>query len=209
MDYQGNPTRDDPPSYAKDLFAYWENPGHTILAKTHPLISTIGDMLRGSKRSTGWQYATRKAAMPAKPWIPGCTGSRRLNLSGFQGVMQGSQEKGAPTTLREKPEKVLAPLGGIMPAARAYTTTDAQELIDRYNQLTRAAVTTKETQEQKKLKTDLRQLAANEDTTGFDEMASQAISEGNMTRQATQGRQRMPAAAGDVPVYPVAPGVEI
>jgi hypothetical protein len=70
-----------------------------------------------------------------------------------------------------------------MPAPRAYTNTAAQQVIEEYNMMTRAAYSTKETAEKKKLKADLIKMAQAQDESGFEEMASQAVSEGKLTRQ--------------------------
>lgn len=43
-DKQGNDERFLLPSYVKDLIAYWQHPGQTLLNKTHPLISMVKDV---------------------------------------------------------------------------------------------------------------------------------------------------------------------
>jgi hypothetical protein len=74
-----------------------------------------------------------------------------------------------------------------MPAARAYTATEAQKVMDEYNQLMRPAMTTKQVQEEKKLKTQLRELAVNQDETGFQDTAREAMEKGTLTKTQIKG----------------------
>jgi hypothetical protein len=55
--------------------------------------------------------------------------------------------------------------------------------MDEYNQISRPATTTKETIALKKVKADLMELARDQDIAGFEEAASQAVSEGRITGQ--------------------------
>jgi hypothetical protein len=45
-DEHGNPERFMLPTYMKDIYAYAQQPGTTLMHKTHPLISMIGDLAR-------------------------------------------------------------------------------------------------------------------------------------------------------------------
>lgn len=72
---------------------------------------------------------------------------------------------------------------GVVKVPRVYSNTPAMNLIDEYNKLNRASITTKEAAEEKRLKTELRKYAANEDQEGFQEAARTAMEEGKLTRQ--------------------------
>jgi len=181
VDAQGNPTRWLLPTYAKDIFGYWENPGHTILAKTHPLISTIGDVIRGTGYY-GQQIRDPEAGYARQALDTGLYGVKAYEPFWIKGLIQGSQPEGMAATLHERPEKIISPLVGIMPAAKAYTESNAQKVMDRYSELMRGT-TTKETQETRSLKSDLMRLARAGDQDGFQESASDAVSTGKLTRQ--------------------------
>jgi hypothetical protein len=45
-DEEGHDERVSLPSYIKDIYAYWHDPGKTISHKLHPLIGTVADMLQ-------------------------------------------------------------------------------------------------------------------------------------------------------------------
>ena len=75
---------------------------------------------------------------------------------------------------------------GVRPVPREIANTPAQNEIDKYNQLMRAATTTKESKEQKDLKGNLMTMAREQDTAGFEEAAGQAVTEGKITRQQVQ-----------------------
>jgi hypothetical protein len=72
---------------------------------------------------------------------------------------------------------------GITPMPRTYTNTPAQNVIDEYNQMMRASMTTKGAAELKTLKSDLMKLARDQDEAGFKEATDAAVSEGKITRQ--------------------------
>jgi len=95
---------------------------------------------------------------------------------GIQGVMK-----------TEDPRAKALNLIGITKVPRVYTNSPAANIIDEYNQLMRASTTTKETAESKKLRGSLLKLAREQDEIGFQEAASQAVSEGKLTRQQIKG----------------------
>ena len=86
----------------------------------------------------------------------------------------------------QTPQSKALNLVGITPVPREYSNTPAQNIIDEYNKLTRATTTTKESAEKKKLKSDLMKMARDEDQAGFDDLATESIAEGKITRQQVQ-----------------------
>lgn len=72
---------------------------------------------------------------------------------------------------------------GITKVPRAYTNSPAMNLIDEYNRMTRATVTSRETAAMKHLKAELREMARAQDENGFLAAAQKAVSEGTLTNQ--------------------------
>ena len=178
VDSKGRDARFLLPSYMKDLFAWYEAPGHTAVAKTHPLWSMIGELaknkdyyntlIRDPESSQGQQIVDMGKYV-LRQYIP----------FGVRGMQQVSEY----AKFGEEPGRFIAPQLGIMPAPRAYTSTPAQKVIDEYNLMMRSAYSTKQGAELKSLKSDLRKMARDQDEPGFQEMASQAVREGKITRQ--------------------------
>ena len=123
-DEKGNPERFMLPTYAKDLYAYAQKPGTTLLHKTHPLISLIGD-LAANKDYYGTEIRhegdnpiiqvmqagkfTAKAFVPF--WMKGA--AKEFERGGSIGSM-------------------AAPLIGIMPAPADLNKTEAERLASQF-----------------------------------------------------------------------------
>ena len=119
-DEKGNAERFMLPTYAKDLYSYVQKPGTTLLHKTHPLISLIGDLahnkdyygteIRHQGDNPVMQLAqagkfTAKAFIPF--WMKGA--AKEFERGGSIGAM-------------------AAPLIGIMPAPADLNKTEAERL---------------------------------------------------------------------------------
>jgi hypothetical protein len=176
IDQYGNPTRWVLPTYAKDIFGYWQNPGHVILAKLHPGLSLVAETIRGTDYY-GHQIRDPERSYPMQALETGIHAVKAFEPFWIKGTVQSIEQ--ADRNIR--PERLLGPLVGVMPAPRAYTMTDAQKVIDRYHQLHRGIIT-RETAAESKLKSDLMKLAQAQDEEGFREMASEAVREGSLTR---------------------------
>ena len=182
-DNQGNPNRWLLPAYTKDLFAYYKDPGHVLLAKTHPLLSLIGDVAR-NKSYYGEEIANKEDSFIQRQIDRGEFTLGYFTPFWYKGAEKAAERGGGfRTTLAESPQRLLAPLVGVMPATRAYVATEAQKVIDEYQKLMRPQLTTKQVGEEKRLKKELRRFAQDGDESGFKEAADAAISEGNLTRQ--------------------------
>jgi hypothetical protein len=128
-DESGRPGRFLLPTYAKDVYAWYKKPGHTALAKTHPALSVVGDLIRNT------DYYGTVIVNPDDPF-PQRQGERAKYvvksfvpfwMRGAEKVM--AREGGAAEALKKAPGKVAAPLVGIMPATAAYTRTPAENVM--------------------------------------------------------------------------------
>ncbi len=110
------------PTYMKDLFSWWQDWGKTLLHKTHPLIGVMGDVWRNrdyygveiANEDDPWvkQQIDRFVKYPLKQFEPfWIRGARR----------EAERGGGGAKTLKEAPQKLLAPQLGVMPAPQAYT----------------------------------------------------------------------------------------
>ncbi len=138
IDEHGNPERFMLPSYAKDLYAYMEQPGATLMHKTHPLLSLAGDLVENKDyygteiRHTGDNPVMQLAQMAgftAKAFVP-------FWMKGFS----KEHERGGSLL------SMGAPLVGVMPAPADMNKTEAEKLA---GELVRARMpNTTRTQEQ-------------------------------------------------------------
>lgn len=72
---------------------------------------------------------------------------------------------------------------GVTKVPRLYSNTPAMNVMDDYNKQNRAATTSKQAGEEKRLKSDLRKLAGEKDEKGFRLAAATAMKEGTLTHQ--------------------------
>lgn len=83
----------------------------------------------------------------------------------------------------ESPKARALNLIGITKVPRMYSNTDAMNVIDEYNKMNRATMSTQQAEEERRLKGELRKLAQAQDEAGFQEAARVAMEEGKLTRQ--------------------------
>ena len=133
-DKNGNPTRWLLPTYAKDIYAYWENWEETILNKTHPAISALRELYKGTTYYNE-QFVNPKDSIFKRQWdriqhIP-----QLYEPFWTRGMRQaGQQEGGVLETLKKSPGKIIAPEVGVMPATRKYTRTESDKIMDQYRE---------------------------------------------------------------------------
>ena len=166
----GQPERVRMPTYMRDILSL-NHPMNMMAAKENFALRMFSEVV-ANQDYFGTQivdpYASTKeqieqgAGFAAKSLLP----------FGIQGWMKS-----------ETPESKALNLVGITPVPRQYTNTPAANVIDEYNKMMRATTTTKESAEQKKLKSELLKLAKAGDDMGFDDAASQAVEDGKITRQ--------------------------
>ena len=170
------------PTYAKDLFAYYEDIGHTVLAKTHPLIGLIGDIYRNrdyygvkvrNEDDPIWQQVADSAVFTGKQYIPFWMRGASKETERGGGFMK---------TLEESPSKILAPQLGVMPATAAYTMSKFEKKARAIQRDERPLGTrTKEAGEKSDLKRSIEMKLRREDISAEDDI-NDAISEGTLTR---------------------------
>lgn len=125
LDERGNPIRVSLPSYMKDVFHAANDPKSTITNKLHPLLSTLGDMLR-NKDFYGVEI--RHAGDPVMKQI-----LQELGYAGKQFVPFTARNT---TALREAKAPIglqLAGLVGVTKAPASVNKSSAQALADQIN----------------------------------------------------------------------------
>jgi hypothetical protein len=133
VDEQGRPERFVLPTYAKDIFAYYQNPTHTILAKTHPLIGLLADMYK-NKDYYGVKVFNEDDNFILKQADKGKYAMKQFVPFWMRGAGKEAERGGGVVkTLQETPQKMVAPLFGVMPATSAYTRSDAEKLMTQFN----------------------------------------------------------------------------
>ena len=125
-DERGNPERFMLPTYMKDLYAYAQAPGTTLLHKAHPLLSLIGDVARNKD-----YYGTEIRHEGDNPFM------QMAQAAGFTAGafvpfwMKGVQKE------RERQGSALAtmlPSIGVMPAPADLNKTAAESLASKLQQ---------------------------------------------------------------------------
>ena len=140
QDKYGKPTRLLLPTYVKDLFAFYQDFGHVVLAKTHPLVSLSWDMAKFLTNKPVVDYYGVERVNPEDPFIKRTLDMGKHTASIFipfymRGMAKTSEEEGGFfETLKESPEKIIAPEFGIMPATSAYTSSGLEKYVQRLKQ---------------------------------------------------------------------------
>lgn len=186
VDERGKAERFILPTYAKDLFAWWEDWGHTLVAKTHPLLGVIGDIYRNHD-----YYGVRirnEDDPPVKQLADSVTyGLKQFEPFWIRGAGREAERGGGwSKTLREEPQKVLAPQIGIMPATSAYTKTPFEKFASKTLEERRPKGTrTKEEAEHGDMKRELEQKLRRGDADAKDELYA-AVRSGEISRREAQ-----------------------
>jgi replicative DNA helicase len=131
-DEYGRPERFLLPTYLKDIHAYMQDPGKTLLAKTHPIISIMGDLLR-NKDYYGVTIANEDDNAILKSIERGEYVLKAFVPFWIRGAQKEAERGGGlMETMRNSPQKLLAPQIGIMPATSDYTKSAAEKLLSKY-----------------------------------------------------------------------------
>lgn len=119
-DEKGNPERFMLPTYAKDLYAYAQKPGTTLMHKTHPLLSLIGDLVQNKD-----YYGTEirhQGDNPAFQLVQaGKFTAKAFTPFWMRGAAKVYERGGSIAAM-------AAPLIGIMPAPADLNKTEAERL---------------------------------------------------------------------------------
>ena len=175
MDEHGNPERFLLPTYAKDIYAYMNKPGQTLLNKTHPLLSLMADVAK-NKDYYGVQVREKEEGVPTQAAQIGIYAAKAFVpfwMRGYQKEVERGQKSFAAT---------LSPLIGIMPATAEFVKTDAQKLMSDLLQERPKGSMTRKDFEQNQLKRRLEVRLRNEDQTAHEEMA-ELVREGKLSRK--------------------------
>lgn len=135
-DEKGKASRFLLPTYAKDIYAYYQHPGKTLSDKTHPLFSTLAEMVRNKDyygvqvRDPEASYAEQsyqigkhivKAFIPF--WARGA--QKTIDREGGFDVMA---QQNTGDKIRDA-AKIAAPIIGVMPATSAYTNSPLEKFM--------------------------------------------------------------------------------
>jgi diguanylate cyclase (GGDEF)-like protein len=131
-DEYGRPERFVLPTYQKDIYAYMQDPGKTLLAKTHPIISIMGDVIK-NKDYYGVTIANEDDSQIGKAIERGTYVLKQFEPFWMRGAgKEAERGGGVMQTLKDSPQKLLAPQIGIMPATSEYTKTTAEKTLTKY-----------------------------------------------------------------------------
>ncbi len=132
VDDKGRPNRWLLPSYAKEIYSWFNRPAETAVAKLHPLLGLMND-IRRNRTFYGDMIRTEDAGLGRQTLETGEYVLKAFEPFWTRGVRKALEREGEG--IFESPQTIAAPLIGIMPAPRFYTGTKATELMDKYYQL--------------------------------------------------------------------------
>jgi GNAT superfamily N-acetyltransferase len=185
-DEQGRPIRFLLPTYAKDIFAYWRHPGKTLLAKTHPMLGALSDVLIRNADYYGVEIRHKGDNPLAQAGEVGMYAIKQFEPFWMRGLEKETQAEGQPDTLAgiastvaKNPLKALGPELGVMPASAEYLNTPAQNTMRDILQA--RTPKSEKTQAQADIYTLKRQLRGRLQQTGDTEPIYQAVEDGKIT----------------------------
>ncbi len=132
VDDKGRPNRWLMPSYAKEIYSWFTKPQETAFAKLHPLLGLMSDIWR-NRTFYGDMIRTEDASYGRQVLESGEYTLKAFEPFWTRGVRKAAEREGEG--IFESPQKIAAPLVGVMPAPRKYTGTEATEIMDRYYEL--------------------------------------------------------------------------
>jgi hypothetical protein len=187
-DEQGRPVRFLLPTYEKDIFSYWRNPGKTLLAKTHPMLGALSDLLIKNADYYGVEIRHTGDNPLEQAAEVGVFAIKQFEPFWIRGLAKETMAAGEPTTLSgmaemvsKNPLKALGPELGIMPASVEYLNTPAQ---NKMRDILHARTPQLEkTQAQADLTDFKRQLRAQLQKTGDNTAIYDAVTEGKITKR--------------------------
>ena len=128
----GRPERFVLPTYAKDLYAYYEDAPKTLMAKTHPIISIMGDLIK-NKDYYGVTIANEDDAFILRQIERGEYVLKAFEPFWIRGAKKEAERGGGLwETMQTQPQKLFAPQVGIMPATSAYTLSPAEKMMNKF-----------------------------------------------------------------------------
>lgn len=125
QDENGNPERYMLPSYMKDVYAYSQHPGETLMNKSHPLLSLFGELIK-NKDYYGVQIRDQDANYLKQAEQAGLHVIKAFTPFWMRGVAKAN-ERGSGLA-----EKAL-PFIGVMPAPKEMNQSPAYRLAAQIN----------------------------------------------------------------------------
>ena len=173
IDEHGNPERMLLPTYAKDIYAYINKPGQTLLNKTHPILSLMSDIAK-NRDYYGVQIRDKEDNPGTQTLQVGEYALKAFVPFWMRGA-QKEQERG------DSLATIASPLIGIMPATAEFTKTKAQALMSEILQDRSKGTMPREQADRNQLKQKLETRLRNNDATALSDMA-QYIKDGKLSR---------------------------
>jgi hypothetical protein len=180
-DEHGNPERFLLPTYAKDIYAYINKPGTTLLNKSHPMLSLMADIAK-NKDYYGVEVRNKESNLAAQAGQTGLYAAKAFVPFWMRGA-QKTHERG--DTLAS----MLSPLVGIMPATAEFTKTNAQKLMSEILQARPKGSMTREKFETNQLKNKLETRLRNHDPETSGDI-QQYLKDGKLSRKDVMSIQR-------------------
>lgn len=174
IDERGNPERMLLPTYAKDIYAYINKPGQTLLNKTHPILSLMSDIAK-NKDYYGVQIRDKEANMPQQVGQAGLYATKAFVPFWMRGQQKISERGGGVA-------EQVSPLIGIMPATAEFTKTPAQKLMGEILAERPKGMMTREKADRQELKRQYETRLRNNDPTAQAEMMAE-VNKGNLTQR--------------------------
>jgi hypothetical protein len=174
IDEHGNPERFLLPTYAKDIYAWFNKPGTTLFNKTHPMISLMADIVK-NKDYYGVAVRDKESNLAVQALQTGVYASKAFVPFWMRGA-QKTYERG------DNFASMLSPLVGIMPATAEFTKTNAQKLMSEILQERPKGSMSREKFETNQLKNKLETRLRNHDPEAPGDI-QQYLKDGKLSRK--------------------------
>jgi hypothetical protein len=181
IDERGNPERFLLPTYAKDIYAYINKPGTTLLNKSHPMLSLMADIAK-NKDYYGVAVRDKEANLAVQAGQTGLYAAKAFVPFWMRGT-QKANERG------DNFASMLSPLVGIMPATAEFTKTNAQKLMSEILQDRSKGTMTKTQFETNRLKSKLETRLRNHDPEAPGDI-QQYLKDGKLSRKDVMSIQK-------------------
>ncbi len=159
-DAKGNDERFMLPMYTKDLLAYWEAPGTTLMHKSHPALSVMSDLYR-NQDYYGVQISNPDSNIAVRTAQKGAYIAKSFTPFWIRGAQQNAASGGGPA-------RMALPLIGVMPAPASVTQSAAQKKAAEINRARMpSAPITEQERERRIAKSDLVQQVRQGKTAGI------------------------------------------
>ena len=181
IDERGNPERFLLPTYAKDIYAYINKPGTTLLNKSHPMLSLMADIAK-NKDYYGVAVRDKEENLAVQAGQTGLYAAKAFVPFWMRGT-QKANERG------DNFASMLSPLVGIMPATAEFTKTNAQKLMSEILQDRSKGTMTKTQFETNRLKSKLETRLRNHDPEAPGDI-QQYLKDGKLSRKDVMSIQK-------------------